>query len=150
MKEATRQIRQCMTPDVVIISPEQTVQEAARIMAECDTGIVPVAAADRLVGMITDRDIAVRCIASGKGPETPVAAVMSRDIKYCYDDDVADDVARNMGEVQLRRLVVLDREKRLVGIVALSDLADGDQRAEVIATALTGISRRGPLQQAGA
>jgi CBS domain-containing protein len=99
-------------------------------MAEADAGILPVGENDRLVGMITDRDIAVRAVARGKGPDTPVRDVMSTEkVMYCFEDDVVDEVARNMGDVKLRRLPVMDRDKRLVGIISLGDVAQREQKA---------------------
>ncbi len=92
-------------------------------MAELDTGIMPVCEGDRLVGMITDGDIAVRAVAEGKGADTPIREVMTQDVKYCYEDDDTEDVARNMADIQVRRVPVLTREKRLVGIVSLGDMA---------------------------
>jgi CBS domain-containing protein len=112
-----------MTRDVRISSPEQTIREAARLMAEADTGVLPVGENDRLVGMITDRDITVRGVAAGKGPETKVREIMSSEVKYCYDNQEADKVARTMADIKLRRLPVVNRDKRLVGILSLGDLA---------------------------
>jgi CBS domain-containing protein len=92
--------------------------------------------------MVTDRDIAVRAIAEGRGPETPIREVMSKEVLYCFDDDELDDVASNMGDIQVRRLPVMNRDKRLVGIVALSDLAareDASKTGKMVA----GISTRG-------
>jgi predicted transcriptional regulator len=103
-----------MTRDVQLIEPTQTIRNAARLMAEMDAGIMPVREGDRLVGMITDRDIAVRAVAEGKGPDTPIREVMTEDVKYCYEDDDTNDVARNMADIQVRRLPVLTRDKRLV------------------------------------
>lgn len=117
------QIREAMTKEVRIVSPEERICDAARIMAECDVGSVPVGENDRLVGMVTDRDITIRAVAAGKSPETKVREVMSEDVKYCFEDDEIDSVARNMADVQLHRLVVLNQDKRLVGIVALADIA---------------------------
>jgi CBS domain-containing protein len=112
-----------MTREVRVANPTQTIRDVAKIMAEIDAGAVPVGENDRLVGMITDRDIAIRAVAEGKGPDTPVRDIMSKDIKYCYDDEDLEHVAENMGELQVRRLPVVDRDKRLVGIVALGDVA---------------------------
>ncbi|HEX6411919.1 MAG TPA: CBS domain-containing protein [Burkholderiales bacterium] len=112
-----------MTREVRVANPTQTIRDVARIMAEIDAGAVPVGENDRLVGMITDRDIAIRAVAEGKGPDTPVRDIMSKDIKYCYDDEDLEHVAENMGELQVRRLPVVNRDKRLVGIVALGDVA---------------------------
>jgi CBS domain-containing protein len=96
-------------------------------MVEIDAGALPVANSDRLLGMITDRDIAVRAVAEGKSPDTPVDEVMSREVLYCFDDQDLEDVARNMGKIQVRRLPVVDRDKRLVGIVSLGDLARNEE-----------------------
>jgi CBS domain-containing protein len=135
-------VSEVMTKDVWLIEPTQSIREAARLMAEMDAGIVPVREGDRLVGMITDRDIAVRAVAEGKGPDTPIREVMTDDVKYCYEDDDTGDVARNMADIQVRRLPVLTREKRLVGIISLGDMAmsDGSGRA---GEAVAGISQPG-------
>jgi CBS domain-containing protein len=93
------------------------------MMAESDMGVLPVGENDRLVGMITDRDIAIRAVAAGKGPDTVVRDVMTEDMKYCFEDDEIGDVAANMAALQVRRLPVLSRQKRLVGIVSLGDIA---------------------------
>ncbi|MFL5157349.1 MAG: CBS domain-containing protein, partial [Microvirga sp.] len=116
-------VSEVMTRDVQLIEPTQSIREAARLMAEMDAGIVPVREGDRLVGMITDRDIAVQAVAEGKGPDTPIREVMTQDVKYCYEDDDTNDVARNMADIQVRRLPVLTRDKRLAGIVSLGDMA---------------------------
>ena len=125
------QVREAMSDDVRIASPNQTIREAATLMAKIDAGILPVGDNDRLVGMISDRDIAVRAIALGKGPDTPVREVMSQDVKYCFEEDDVHDVAQNMADIKVRRLPVLDKSKRLVGIVSLGDLAltDGPTNA---------------------
>jgi CBS domain-containing protein len=117
------QVSDVMTPGVQFIHPEQTISEAARIMAQSDIGALPVGENDRLVGMVTDRDIVIRGVADGKGPDAKVREVMSSDVKYCYEDEKVDHVAHNMGDIQVRRLPVVDRDKRLVGIVAMADLA---------------------------
>jgi len=118
-----------MTPGVRVVSPEQTISEAARLMAELDAGSLPVGEDDRLVGMITDRDIAVRAVAQQKPPTTKVREVMSQEVLYCFDDQDLEDVAQNMSDVKVRRLPVVDREKRLVGIVSIGDVAKGDNAA---------------------
>jgi len=118
------QIKDLMTPDVDLIGPAMMINEASRIMKDDDVGALPVANEDRLVGMLTDRDIVVRAIAEGKNPAlTPVSEVMSENILYCFDDQTPEEVAENMGENQIRRLPVLNRDKRLVGIVTLGDLS---------------------------
>jgi CBS domain-containing protein len=131
-----------MAPDVRIARPDQTVEEAACIMAEIDAGVLPVDDNDRLIGMITQRDIAVRCVAKGKGPETKVSEVMSEEVKYCFADQEIEDVAENMANLQVRRLPVVDRNKRLVGIVSLGDLATTGGGTDA-GEALSGISQPG-------
>src|ERR1700704_5368823 len=120
-----------MTRDVHLLSPEQTIREAASIMADIDTGALPVGDDDRLIGMITDRDIVVRAVAQGRSADTKVADVMSREVLYCFDTDNIDDVARNMGKARVRRLPVVNRDKRLVGIVSLGDLARNDDATNI-------------------
>jgi CBS domain-containing protein len=115
-----------MTRDVRLLRPDQSIREAARIMAEIDAGALPVGENDRLVGMITDRDIVIRAVARGKLGDTKVADVMSKEMLYCFDTDDIDDVARNMGSAQIRRLAVVNYHKRLVGIVSLGDLSRND------------------------
>jgi CBS domain-containing protein len=116
-------IRDVMSRDVKVASPKDTLQHAAQLMRDIDAGALPIGENDRLVGMLTDRDITIRAVAQGKAPQCPVGEVMSPDIKYVYEDESVEDAARNMGELQMRRLPVLDRGKRLVGIVSLGDLA---------------------------
>jgi CBS domain-containing protein len=107
-----------------------------------DLGMLPVGENDRLVGMITDRDIAIKAVAENKGPSTIVREVMTKDVKFCFDDEDVKHVAQNMGEQQVRRLPVVDREKRLVGILALGDLAT-QGGAQPAAQALERISQLG-------
>lgn len=117
-------IKDIMSKDVEICAPETILSEVVGKMQSRDCGCVVVAKDDRLVGMITDRDIALRCVAKSHDPkETTAEQVMSSEILYCMETDDADDVARNMGENKVRRLPVLNAEKRLVGIVSLGDLA---------------------------
>ena len=116
-------VSEAMTRDVRVANPGQSIREVAKMMDEIDAGALPVGENDRLVGMITDRDIALRAVAQGKGPDTPVRDVMSREVKYCYEDEDLEHVAENMGDLQVRRLPVVNRDKRLVGIVALGDIA---------------------------
>jgi CBS domain-containing protein len=131
-------IRDVMTRTAQLTGPDDTLRHAAQMMKECDCGVLPVADGDRLVGMITDRDIAVRGIADGKGPDTKVREVMTDEVMYCFDDDGIQQVCQNMAEIQVRRLPVVSRDKRLVGIVSLSDLAKKEANA---AKALRGIAR---------
>jgi CBS domain-containing protein len=136
-------VKECMTPDVRLVTPTQTILEAAKMMADHDIGALPVADNDRLVGMVTDRDIAVRAVAQGRDSSTPVREIMTREVKYCYDDVSIDEVTRNMGEQRIRRLPVVNRDKRLVGILSLGDLAIEDQAKDEAGDALHGISRPG-------
>jgi CBS domain-containing protein len=131
-----------MTRNVKLASPELTIREAAKLMADLDAGILPVAQDDRIVGMITDRDIAVRAVAQGKGPDTKVSEAMTRDVKYCYEDEQLEHVVKNMAELKVQRLPVMDRGKQLVGIVSLGDIAvQGD--TGLTDTAVTGIKEPG-------
>jgi CBS domain-containing protein len=122
-------VSEVMTPGVRLVSPEHPISEAARLMAEIDAGALPVSEGDRLVGMITDRDIAVRAVAEQKPPTTKVGEVMSQEVLYCFDDQDLEDIAQNMSDMKVRRLPVVDREKRLVGIVSIGDLAKSDNAA---------------------
>ena len=116
-------VREAMTKDVRLASPDQTIREAAQAMLDIDAGVLPVGENDKLLGMITDRDIAVRGVATGKGPDASVRDVMTSEVKYCFDDQEVEEVTRNMGDLQVRRLPVVNREKRLVGILSLGDIA---------------------------
>ena len=135
-------ISEVMTRDVQTVRPDQPVQEAASFMLSADAGSIPVTDGDRLVGMITDRDIAVRGVAKGYGPDTPVRELMTGDVICCREDDEVEDVASKMSEAQVRRLPIIDRDERLCGIVSLGDLsreADDDYASE----ALEGVSEPG-------
>ena len=135
-------VSDAMTREVRLCTPGQTIREVARIMAEIDAGSMPVGENDRLIGMVTDRDIAIRAVGAGKGPETPVREVMSEHIHYCYDDEEIDDVAQNMGDIKVRRLPVVNRDKRLVGILSLGDVARSEG-GETVGEAVVGVSQPG-------
>jgi CBS domain-containing protein len=143
------QIREAMCRDVRTVSPTATVREAARLMGDIDAGILPVAEGDRLVGMITDRDIAIRAVAAGKGPDTTVGEAMTHDVKYCFDDQDVEDVCENMATLQVRRMPVVNRDKRLVGIVSLADMATNGESDDV-AMAMEGITRPGGMHSQSA
>ena len=118
------QIREIMTREPVVIGPDMVLRDAAETMRDLDSGVMPVGQNDRLVSMLTDRDITIRATAAGKDPnQTRVEEVMTPDVVYCFEDDDARDAALKMEEHQLRRLIVLNRDKRLVGILSLGDLA---------------------------
>ena len=130
-------VSDAMSHDVQMTSPKQSIQDAARIMAKIDAGVLPVAENDRLVGVLTDRDIAIRAVAEGKSPTTKVRDVMTDEVLYCFDDQDLEEVARNMAEMKVRRLPVLNRAKQLVGIISLGDLArneDSETTGETIST----------------
>ncbi|RWK41964.1 CBS domain-containing protein [Mesorhizobium sp.] len=116
-------VAEIMTPNVHLASPDESLQKIAKRMAVDDVGFLPVGENDRLVGTITDRDIVVRALAEGKDGNATVRDVMTKDVKYCFEDEDIDHVAQNMGDIQVRRLPVLNRDKRLVGVVSLADAA---------------------------
>lgn len=122
------QIRDIMTTHPLSVKPQHSMLDAARIMQRLDTGFVLVGENDRLVGTVTDRDIVINGVAAGKPADTPVSDVMSHDIYYCFDDQDPEEVAENMGELRVRRMPVLDRDKRLVGVVSLGDLSSRGAR----------------------
>ncbi len=124
-------LKEVMTPGVEVIAPEATLQQAAAKMRRLNIGPLPVCDGDQLVGMLTDRDITVRAVAEGCDPtSTTVREAMTPDIAYCFDDQAIEDAIRTMERYQIRRLPILDRDKRLVGMVSLGDLAvsSGDQQ----------------------
>ncbi len=134
-------VSEVMTKDVKIADPNRTIQDAAKLMDKSDCGSLPVGEGDRLIGMITDRDIVIRAVAAGLPPSTPIREVMSSELKYCFEDEELDDVAGNMADVQMRRLPVLNKEKRIVGIVSIGDLARSDE--ECAGSALASIAEPG-------
>ena len=127
-------VSECMSEGVELCAPDDSIRVAARKMLGIDAGSIPVGENDRLVGIITDRDIAIRAVADGMGPETPIRQVMSKHIRWCYEDEDIDDVAEQMAEHKIRRLLVLNRDKRLVGMISLGDvsLADGASSGEAL------------------
>lgn len=127
-------IGECMTQAVRLTDPGETLREAARTMAEVDAGFLPVGKDDRLVGIITDRDIAIRGIGAGLGPDAKVSEAMSEEIQYCFEDQDSHEVLENMSEIQVRRLPVLNRLKELVGVISISDLATNGEAAGAGAT----------------
>ena len=120
-------ISDCMTREVRTISLDNSLQSAAQTMGDLDCGFLPVVDGERIVGIVTDRDIAVRGMGRGLEANAGVSEVMSQDVCYCFEDDTAEDVLINMSDIQVRRLPVLDRAKTLVGIVSISDLASNGE-----------------------
>jgi CBS domain-containing protein len=136
-------VSECMTADVETVTPDQPIREAAQFMLRADTGVLPVLEGQELAGMITDRDIAVRAVAEGRGPDTPVRDAMSEDVLFVYDDQDIEDAAMLMSDSQVRRLAVKSRDgEQLVGIVSLADISRSDQ-GEAASVALGGITDAG-------
>jgi CBS domain-containing protein len=121
------QLKNIMTEEVGVIAPKTSICEAAKRMRSLDVGALPVCDGNRLVGMLTDRDLAIRAVAEGRDPNSTTAEdTMSPAIIYCFDDQDTAEAERVMRERQVRRLPVVNRDKRLVGIVSLGDLATKD------------------------
>jgi CBS domain-containing protein len=139
-------ISEVMTRSVETVSPDQTAKEAASFMLRAEAGSIPVCENDRVIGMITDRDIAVRGVAEGLGPDARVRDLMSEGIICAHEDDDLDEVARRMSNEQVRRLPVLDSNERLVGIVSLGDLSR-ETEGETAHRALEGVSAPGGQHQ---
>jgi CBS domain-containing protein len=140
-------VNEIITHDPEVIRPETALIEAAQKMKSMDIGMLPVCDGDRLVGVITDRDIAVRGVAQGYDPKTArVQEVMTPEVIYCFDDEDVKDVAKKMEEKQVRRLPVLNREKRLVGIVSLGDLAVRTGKEKLAGEVLERVSEPGHLR----
>jgi CBS domain-containing protein len=136
-----QRIKDLMSRDVKVISPDMSIGEAAKKMRDGDFGMMPVGEDDRMIGTISDRDIAIRAVAEGKDSGTKVRDVMSEGIAWAYEDDSVEQAASIMSERQVRRLPVVDRDKRLVGIVALGDFAVKSSEIQPTAQALSDISR---------
>ena len=139
-------VSEVMSRDVQTVRPDQPVQEAAGFMLSADAGSIPVIEGDRLIGMITDRDIAVRGIAKGYGPDTPVRDLMTDDLIVLRIDDDIEEAASKMGQAQVRRLPVIDSDERLCGIVSLADLSR-QADSETASQALEGVSQPGGQHQ---
>ena len=136
-----QQLESLMSRNVKVIGPDRTIAEAAQEMRDGDFGLMPVGENDRMIGTISDRDIAIRAVAEGKGATTKVREVMSEGVAWVYVDDSVEHAASIMSERQVRRLPVVDRDKRLVGIVALGDFAVESSELRPAATALAEISK---------
>lgn len=139
-------VSEVMTTGIETVRPDQQARDAARFMLQADAGSIPVTDGERLVGMITDRDIAVRGVALGYGPDTLVSELMSTGVISAHANEPVEDVARKMGEAQVRRLPVIDDDQRLVGIVSLGDLARQTDE-QTAGQALEGVSASGSQHQ---
>ena len=136
-----QKLKDLMSRDVKVISPDMSIREAAKQMRDGDFGMLPVGADDRMIGTISDRDIAIRAVAEGKDTGTKVRDVMSEGIAWAFEDDSVEEAAKIMSKRQVRRLPVVNRDKRLVGIVALGDFAVESSEIRPAAEALSEISK---------
>ncbi|HVY45056.1 MAG TPA: CBS domain-containing protein [Minicystis sp.] len=135
-------LSEMMTRGVQVIRPDATLREAARRMRDCDVGVLPVCDDNRLLGMITDRDVLIRAVAEGRDPDrTRVRDASTERAIYCHEDDDWRDVARSMRELQIRRMPVLDRKNRLVGMISIGDLARHANDERMTGDVLEGISQ---------
>ena len=139
-------VSEVMTKDIETVRPDQQARDAARFMLHADAGSIPVTDGERLIGIITDRDIAVRGVALGYGPETLVSELMTSGVVSAHADEPIEEAARKMGEAQVRRLPVIDDQERLVGIVSLGDLAR-ETDEDTAGQALEGVSAPGNQHQ---
>jgi CBS domain-containing protein len=136
-------VNEVMTYGVYTTNPDETVQVAAQTMADLDTGVLPIGENDRLIGMLTDRDLSTRVVAEARDPTTTlIRDVMSPDVHYCFEHDSVEQVAAKMSQWQVRRLPVLSRDQRVVGIVSIGDLAR-QARPEIAGGALGKIAEGG-------
>ena len=136
-----QKLKDLMSRDVQVIGPDETIRAAALQMLNGNFGMLPVGENDRMIGTISDRDIAIRAVADGKGADTKVREIMSEGIVWAYEDDSVGDAAKLMSEHQIRRLPIVNADKRLVGIVALGDVAVESSDIEVAGEALSEISK---------
>jgi CBS domain-containing protein len=135
------QLKDVMTSNVEVVHPDAVVQDAAKKMRDLDVGSLPVCDGQRLVGTLTDRDITIRAVADGRDPKaTPVRETMTAQVIYCFEDQPVEEAAKVMRDKQIRRLPIINRDKRLVGIVSLGDLAVDTNNARMAGKTLTEIS----------
>lgn len=136
-------VREIMSRDVVHVAPSSTIREAAGLMARYDVGALPVCDGQRMIGMVTDRDLTVRALAVGAPPETAVGEMATAAVEWCYEDDDVDLIQQRMADAQVRRIPVVNDDRELVGTLSLGDIAtraDGASRDEV-ANTLEGVSQ---------
>lgn len=136
-----QQMKDVMSRHVQVVGPDATLKDAAVLMRDKGFGMLPVGENDRMIGTVTDRDIAIRAVAEGKNCESLVRDVMTKDLVWAYEDDTVEEGARRMSECQIRRLPVVNADKRLVGIVSLGDFAVEVDDIRLNAEALEEISR---------
>lgn len=125
-------VQEIMTRDVECIEPETPIAKAADKMQDLDIGFLPICENDRLVGTVTDRDITIRSVAQGRDPRlAPVRDIMSQEVFYCYEDEDVERVGQHMQEKEVRRMLILNRQKKLVGVVSIGDLAKASGEKEL-------------------
>jgi CBS domain-containing protein len=141
-ENAMNQISDIMTREVRCVAPNDSLQRAAKIMGELDVGSLPVWDGQNLIGMVTDRDITIRGVAQGKQVDSAaVSEVMSTDVQWCFEDDQIDEVMEKMQDAQIRRVPVMDRQNRLIGMVSLGDLATKTRADEEVQDTLESVSQ---------
>jgi CBS domain-containing protein len=141
-------VSDCMSRNVRLCSPDDTLRDVARKMREADAGALPVGEQHRLIGMITDRDIVLRAVAEGKGPDTPVREAMTREVYYAFDDEDLVEAATTMSKLKIRRLPVLSHQRRVVGILSLSDIWSSAEAPRAAAAVQELAQHGGPPAQA--
>lgn len=122
-------VSEVMSRNVQLAAPDQSIRKAAQLMQQHDIGSLPVGENERLVGIVTDRDIVVRAIAQGRDPDTPIREVMTDDIQYCSEEDDVDEVSRRMAQLEIRRLPVLDSDQRVIWMMSLANVAHSQDDA---------------------
>lgn len=135
-------VRDAMTADVSVAAPSDAIRQVARQMSEIDTGFMPVCDGRKVLGVITDRDIVLRVVAEGGDPEAPVSEYMTEGVEYAYDTDDLKRVADRMGDDQIRRMIVVNADKDLVGVLSLGDVAR-EGKAKMVGQTLEEISDPG-------
>lgn len=122
-------VSECMTRDVQVAQADQSIRKAAQFMLKVDAGSIPVCEGDRVIGMVTDRDLAVRALAEGRGPETTLREIMTEEVVCCFEDDTVENAAQKMSDIKVRRIPIVSKDgEKLVGILSLGDITKGDSR----------------------
>lgn len=136
-------VKEIMSQKPDLLSPSDTLEKAAKLMHQHDFGFIPIGENDRLVGVVTDRDITIRGVAQRKDPgKTPVKEVMTKEVLYCFEDDDAKKAVKSMEDKRVRRLMVLNKDKRLTGVVSLGDVATKCKDDKLAGEALHDISEK--------
>ena len=137
-------VSECMTRDVQVAQADQSIRKAAQFMLKVDAGSIPVCEGDRVIGMVTDRDLAVRALAEGRGPETTLREIMTEEVVCCFEDDTVENAAQKMSDIKVRRIPIVSKDgEKLVGILSLGDITKGDAR--LAEHALEGVTQQSSL-----